>query len=115
MFFWLALAFDTWVWADVRDGWRRQLRLRGTTGMIAIVLIFPPRVWATVVLLTRDDRWIAEFHKLRVAVWVIWLVPYLSPMFFALALHRGTVSADLAPVAGPGALIPLDLLAGYIG
>ena len=41
-------------------------------------------VWALVVLLRKDENAIRNFHRFSVAVWVIWLVPYLSPMFFAI-------------------------------
>ena len=27
---------------------------------------------------------IHNFHKFSVVVWVIWLIPYFSPMFFAM-------------------------------
>jgi hypothetical protein len=37
-----------------------------------------------VVLLRRDERWILSFHRFSVVVWLIWLVPYASPMFFSL-------------------------------
>jgi len=42
-------------------------------------------VWATVVLVRKDEGWIKRFHRFSIVVWVVWLVPYLSPMFFAIA------------------------------
>ncbi|MEJ2488050.1 MAG: hypothetical protein P8Y68_20220 [Anaerolineales bacterium] len=41
-------------------------------------------VWATVVLVQKDENAINNFHRFSVAVWVIWLIPYFSPMFFAI-------------------------------
>lgn len=58
--------------------------LHGLTGVLAITLMFIHAIWATVVLVRRDERWITNFHRFSLAVWLIWLVPYLSPMFFAL-------------------------------
>ena len=85
-FFWLGLLFDTWgtgLMFEIAKG--VNLDLHGVTGMIAIVLMLLHAVWATVVLVRKDERWIVNFHKLSVFVWVVWLVPYFSPMFFALA------------------------------
>ena len=59
--------------------------VHGLTGMLAIILMLIHAVWAAVVLLRKDAKMIANFHKFSVAVWVIWLVPYLSPMFFRIA------------------------------
>jgi len=84
-FFWLGLFFDTWGTAmmfEMADG--INFDVHGVTGMIAIVLMFAHAIWATIVLLRKDEQWIVKFHKFSVAVWVIWLIPYFSPMFFAL-------------------------------
>jgi hypothetical protein len=37
-----------------------------------------------VVLLRREERWIRSFHRFSLAVWLIWLVPYFSPMLLGL-------------------------------
>ena len=50
----------------------------------AIVLMAVHAIWALIVLLRKDEKAIQNFHKFSVAVWVIWLIPYFSPMFFAL-------------------------------
>jgi uncharacterized repeat protein (TIGR03987 family) len=60
--------------------------LHGITGMIAILLMFIHAVWAFVVLVKKDEKAINNFHKFSVAVWVIWLIPYFSPMFFSLSM-----------------------------
>ena len=84
-FFWLGLVFDTigtGMMFEYADG--VTFDVHGVTGMLAIVLMFVHAVWATIVLVRRDEAWITKFHRFSVVVWVIWLVPYLSPMFFAL-------------------------------
>jgi uncharacterized repeat protein (TIGR03987 family) len=58
--------------------------LHGITGLLAIILMAVHALWALVVLLRKDENAIRNFHRFSVAVWVIWLVPYLSPMFFAI-------------------------------
>jgi uncharacterized repeat protein (TIGR03987 family) len=59
--------------------------VHGLTGLLAIILMLIHALWAAVVLLRKDAKMIANFHKFSIAVWLIWLVPYLSPMFFRIA------------------------------
>lgn len=84
-FFFAGLAFDTvgtGMMFAVADGF--TLDIHGITGMLAIVLMLLHALWASVVLIRRDEAWITRFHRLSIVVWIIWLVPYLSPMFIAL-------------------------------
>jgi uncharacterized repeat protein (TIGR03987 family) len=84
-FFWLGFVCDTWgtgMMMEMAGG--LTFDLHGLTGLLAIVLMFVHAVWATVVLLRKDEQWIHSFHRFSVFVWLIWLVPYFSPMFFAL-------------------------------
>ena len=85
VFFWLGLAFDTWG-TEMMLGLagRFDLHLHSVTGFLAIILMLLHAVWASIVLIRGDERWIINFHKLSVVVWCIWLVPYLSPMLFGL-------------------------------
>jgi uncharacterized repeat protein (TIGR03987 family) len=48
--------------------------------VLAIVLMFVHAIWATFVLVKKDEKMIANFHKFSIAVWFIWLIPYSSPM-----------------------------------
>lgn len=85
VFFFLGLICDTWgtgLMFDFVGG--MMFDLHGITGLIAIILMAVHAVWALVVLLRKDENAIRNFHRFSVAVWVIWLVPYLSPMFFAI-------------------------------
>lgn len=85
-FFWLGLVFDTWgtgMMFELAGG--LSYDLHGLTGLLAIILMFIHAVWATIVLIRKDEKLITSFHKFSVAVWVIWLVPYLSPMVFGMA------------------------------
>lgn len=84
-FFFLGLICDTWgtgLMFDFVGG--MMFDLHGITGLIAIILMAVHAFWALVVLLRKDENAIRNFHRFSVAVWVIWLVPYLSPMFFAI-------------------------------
>jgi uncharacterized repeat protein (TIGR03987 family) len=84
-FFWLGLVFDTWgtgMMLEMAGG--LTFDFHGSTGAAAILLMLGHAIWASIVLLRQNEGWITKFHRFSVAVWVIWLVPYLSPMFFAL-------------------------------
>jgi uncharacterized repeat protein (TIGR03987 family) len=84
-FFYLGLICDTigtGMMFEYADG--ITFDVHGITGMLAIILMLIHAVWATVVLVRKDEDWITKFHRFSVVVWVIWLIPYFSPMFFAL-------------------------------
>jgi hypothetical protein len=69
-FFWLGLICDTWgtgLMFDYVGG--MSYDIHGFSG----------------VLLRKDEKMIANFHKFSLVVWVIWLIPYLSPMVLRMA------------------------------
>jgi uncharacterized repeat protein (TIGR03987 family) len=85
VFFWMGLVCDTWgtgLMFEMAGG--MQLDVHGVTGAVAILLMFIHAIWATIVLVRRDETWITNFHKFSVAVWLVWLIPYFSPMFLAI-------------------------------
>lgn len=86
VFFVLGLICDTWgtgMMLEYAGG--LTFDVHGISGLIAIVLMFIHAVWALVVLVRKDEAAIVNFHKFSVAVWFIWLIPYFSPMFVAMA------------------------------
>ena len=87
VFFYLGLTCDTvGTGMMFRFAGGMTFDVHGLTGLFAIILMLLHAVWATIVLMRKDAKWITEFHRLSVVVWAIWLVPYLSPMFFALKI-----------------------------
>jgi uncharacterized repeat protein (TIGR03987 family) len=81
VFFYLGLICDTWgtgLMFEMVGGMTYDIH--GLSGLLAIVLMFVHAVWATVVLIRKDEKMIANFHKFSIAVWFIWLIPYFSPM-----------------------------------
>ena len=81
VFFVLGLTCDTWgtgMMFDYVGG--MSYDIHGFSGALAIALMFIHAIWATVVLLKKDEKMIANFHKFSIAVWFIWLIPYFSPM-----------------------------------
>jgi uncharacterized repeat protein (TIGR03987 family) len=83
VFFVLGLICDTWgtgVMFKFVGG--MAFDIHGISGLIAIILMFIHAGWALAVLLRKDEETIRNFHKFSVAVWLIWLFPYFSPMVF---------------------------------
>ncbi len=81
VFFWLGIICDTWgTGAMFEMAGGMTFDVHGVSGVLAIVLMFIHAVWATVVLVRKDEHMIANFHRFSVAVWFIWLIPYFSPM-----------------------------------
>jgi uncharacterized repeat protein (TIGR03987 family) len=84
-FFWAGLVFDTWgtgMMFDMVGG--MSFDVHGITGLIAILLMLVHAIWATIVLVRKDEKAIHDFHKFSVLVWVVWLIPYFSPMLLAM-------------------------------
>lgn len=54
--------------------------LHGLTGGIAIVLMLFHAIWAVVVLKKNRPAQKAGFHRFSIAVWAVWLIPYLLGM-----------------------------------
>jgi uncharacterized repeat protein (TIGR03987 family) len=85
-FFWLGFVCDTWgtgMMLEMAGG--LTFDLHGISGLIAILLMLVHAIWATVVLIRKDEKVITNFHKFSVLVWLIWLIPYFSPMIFGMA------------------------------
>jgi len=81
VFFWLGLICDTWgtgMMFEMAGGLTYDVH--GLSGLLAIILMFVHAIWATVVLVRKDEKMILNFHKFSVFVWLIWLIPYISPM-----------------------------------
>ena len=86
IFFWGGLTFDTigtGMMMDMAGG--ITLDIHGVTGVLAILLMVVHAVWATAVLLRKDERAIVNFHRFSVLVWAIWLIPYFTGFFVSMA------------------------------
>ena len=82
IFFWTGLAFDTigtGIMMDMAGGITWDIH--GLTGVAAILLMLIHAIWATVVIVTKDEHMIKNFHRFSVVVCLVWLVPYVSGFF----------------------------------
>lgn len=87
-FFWLGLCMDTagtMMMSRMAEGVSGGLSgAHGVTGLIAIILMMVHAVWATVVLWRKDEKAMHTFHRFSVAVWLIWLVPFVLGMMMGM-------------------------------
>ena len=88
VFFWLGLCMDTagtLMMSKLADGSSGGLMsAHGISGMIAIILMMIHALWATAVLVRRDENAMHYFHRFSTAVWVIWLVPFVIGMMMGM-------------------------------
>lgn len=86
IFFWSGLVCDTvgtTMMMDYAGGLTPDVH--GVTGVIAIVLMAIHAVWASIVLIRKNERLITTFHRFSVIVWAIWLIPYFTPAVGAMS------------------------------
>ena len=86
--FWIGVVCDT-VGTSLMikvGGSGLKFDIHGITGVLAIVLMLLHAVWATVVLVKKNEKMILSFHKFSIIVWIIWLIPYLSGLIFGVTM-----------------------------
>ncbi|KGP74768.1 membrane protein [Desulfosporosinus sp. Tol-M] len=59
-----------------------QFNFHGITGLAAIIIMLFHAVWATLVLIKKDEVLILKFHKFSILVWIIWLIPMVTGAIF---------------------------------
>lgn len=85
IFFWCGFIFDTTGTGIMFEIARAiGVDIHSITGILAIVLMFIHAIWATVVLICKDEKAINNFHHFSVVVWIIWLIPYLTGFFVSM-------------------------------
>jgi uncharacterized repeat protein (TIGR03987 family) len=83
--FTLGLIFDslgTGMMFEYAGGMRFDIH--GISGLLAIILMMIHAAWALLVLIRKDEKMIVKFHKFSLFVWLIWLIPYFSPMILGI-------------------------------
>jgi uncharacterized repeat protein (TIGR03987 family) len=82
VFFWGGLVFDTTgtgIMFEMAGGIGSDIH--SVTGLAAILLMLIHAVWATTVLVLRNEKAINNFHYFSVFVWAVWLIPYFTGFF----------------------------------
>jgi len=87
VFFWTGLVCDTTGTAIMMDyAGGLGFDLHSVTGVIAILLMIIHAIWATVVLVRKNEKALTNFHKFSIIVWMIWLIPYFNG--FIAGMHQ---------------------------
>jgi uncharacterized repeat protein (TIGR03987 family) len=55
-----------------------QWNLHTATGAAALFLMLAHALWATLVLVRRNERALHTFHRISLTVWAIWLIPFVT-------------------------------------
>lgn len=85
LFFWLGWAFDTTgTTLMTAMAGKMELNFHGITGALAIALMFGHAIWASVVLVRKQERVLRNFHQFSTLVWVLWLVPFVTGLTAAM-------------------------------
>ncbi len=85
--FWVGFAVDTTattLMSMITGG--IAMDIHGILGVSAILIMFVHSVWATVVLVRKDDAAARKFHTFSLAVWALWMVTLVTG--FALSLPK---------------------------
>ena len=82
IFFWGGLICDTTgtgIMFEMAGGMGPDIH--SVTGLAAIILMLIHAIWATVVLVVKNEKAITRFHHFSVLVWIVWLIPYFTGFF----------------------------------
>jgi uncharacterized repeat protein (TIGR03987 family) len=84
LFFWGGFTADTigTTAMSILSGSLFAFTFHGITGNIAIFLMGIHAVWATIVLIRKNEKMISTFHKFSILVWAIWLIPMITGAVF---------------------------------
>ncbi|MFH1160901.1 MAG: HsmA family protein [bacterium] len=82
IFFWTGFICDTigTTAMTLLAGTLFKFTFHGLTGLAAILIMLFHAIWATVVLVQKNEKLILTFHRFSVVVWIIWMIPMLSGM-----------------------------------
>lgn len=86
--FWIGLIFDisgTYAMHLLAKGPFDLTEPHTLTGQIALWLMLIHAVWATRVVIKKDEKLRNKFHRYSIVVWLIWLVPYFGGMLLGMS------------------------------
>ncbi|MGV8906074.1 MAG: HsmA family protein [Acetobacterium sp.] len=86
--FWGGFIFDTLGTGAMESisGGIFQASFHGITGMTAIILMFFHAMWASVVIIRKDEKMKSNFHRFSLVVWIIWLIPMVSGIIYGVSI-----------------------------
>jgi len=85
LFFWLGWVFDTTGTTLMTTmAGKIEFSFHSITGALAIALMVGHAIWASVVLIQKQEKVLAGFHKFSTIIWAIWLIPFVSGLVVAM-------------------------------
>ncbi len=79
IFFWLGLIADSLGTAYVKEQVGTVIyNFHTITGILGLLLMFVHTIWATYIIIVNHPKQIANFHKISLFVWLMWLIPYFT-------------------------------------
>ena len=88
VFFWLGLIMDatgTYLMSQISvGGGGTVMSIHGITGTIAILLMLIHAIWASAVLISKNENAQRFFHRFSLLVWFIWLIPFVIGMIMGM-------------------------------
>lgn len=81
VFFWAGLTFDTTgttIMGIMSEHF--EMNIHGITGLAAIILMIFHALWATYILIKKNKKLAANFHKFSLFVWGLWIIPFFTGM-----------------------------------
>lgn len=85
--FWIGFAFDvsgTYAMHLLSKGQFDITEPHTLTGQIALWLMLLHAIWATGVIIKKDEAMKNKFHRFSIIVWLIWLIPYFGAMYLGM-------------------------------
>jgi uncharacterized repeat protein (TIGR03987 family) len=77
--FWVGFIFDSaGTWAMTLLNTSHSLDIHGLSGPVALFLMLFHAIWATFVMIKKNEALIKSFHKFSLFVWLVWLIPYIT-------------------------------------
>lgn len=86
--FWIGFTFDvsgTYAMHLIARGPFDILEPHTLTGQMALWLMLFHAIWATRVIIKKDEQMKKKFHKFSLVVWFFWLIPYFGGMYLGMA------------------------------
>ena len=84
--FWLGFVCDT-VGTNIMSniaGGGFSFNIHSITGLLALLLMGLHAIWATIIIIKKDNKAKRIFHKFSIFVWIIWLLPYILGIFIGM-------------------------------
>ncbi|MBO0482405.1 HsmA family protein [Candidatus Enterococcus courvalinii] len=84
--FWCGFVFDTagtTIMSKI-SGHGFTFNLHSVTGLVALLLMAFHAIWATIILIKKDDKAKQTFHRFSLFVWIAWLVPFVLGIFIGM-------------------------------